>query len=129
MTLTRHELTDEISMSDELTRRVADAEISRVRGIVDQIADKLQTVIVGQVEFRGSVEVVQESIGTIKKAVEPIPSMTTSLALLDRRVNLLEKVVMGAVAIILAAVVTAWVSGVVVTVPRVTAPVVTHPAP
>lgn len=79
-------------------------ELLRVRDQLHQLSNGLQNVLVAQAETKTVVDNLQDTLGTIQAACTMIPT-------LDRRIWLLERIVLTAAGAILLAVLGVWISG------------------
>ena len=91
-----------------------DREILRLRDAVHKLVEQVQGIALKQTEAHGAMQVLQRDVTSVKDTVFPITALVTAAALLDRRIGLVEKLLFGFITIILVAVVTAWVNGIII---------------
>lgn len=80
-------------MPEEL-RRMADAELPRMRDTLDRVAEHVNDLRVSQAGVSATVDSIKDTFREIKTQMAAVPS-------LERRVWLIERVVFGAACIIL----------------------------
>jgi hypothetical protein len=108
---------------------MSDVEPGEVKEALHGITKAMQSLAVDHATLRGTIDSVQQNINHLKETLVDARRETTASILvltgkvdgvmgavpeLQRRVSLLEKVVLGACGIILIAVITAWVKGAVI---------------
>ena len=91
-------------MVQERDRRRGDPEVAILRAQVNALAQDLAETQVDQATLANDIGWMKATLGDIRELTKPIPS-------LERRVALLEKAMFGVIALVLTAVVTAWIRG------------------
>lgn len=99
---------------DDGGRAEDDREILRLRDAVHRLVESVQQVAIHQTGATGQITLLQHSITAMHTTIELVPGLVTSIALLDRRVSILEKLLFGCVGVILLAVITAWLKGIII---------------
>lgn len=91
-----------------------DAEILRLRTSVHELVSKLQDMALKNAEMHADVRVLSANLSHVQTSVKELPAMALLAASLDRRVILLERVMYGFIGVILLAVITAWLKGIII---------------